>query len=216
MERANTAEFFRPTSPQDIHEQAIAHHLLDANLHHLGDASAGDTRAEHGLHIRHEETPPRAYLRDLLTPMELPLEGLGRHQVRKHASLMFPHLLRIAWLPVLIHIPLRRARNDAHLEQLARNQCSHRRGPKRIARSSPICHEVSDVVAQDEVERKVGVAKKSGNPDASTVLEKNGLTLTRSFPCTTFAEPDAAEPVVARHADSGRLADFAFELSASR
>jgi hypothetical protein len=55
-ERIQRKSFVGPVR-EDIHEQAVAHHLLDANLHYLGDASAGDTRAEHGLHIRHKEPP---------------------------------------------------------------------------------------------------------------------------------------------------------------
>src|SRR5258706_16352464 len=114
-ERIQRKSFVRPVR-EEVHEQAIMHYLLDANLHHLGDAGAGDTRAEHGFHVRHEEAPLCGYLRDLPPSMKLPLEGLGRDRVIKHDSLMFAHLLRFSWLSVLSHIPWRCDRNDAGLE----------------------------------------------------------------------------------------------------
>src|ERR1700677_771298 len=153
-ERVQRKSFVGPVRA-DIHEQAVTHYLLDAKLHYLGDTSAGDTRTEHGFDIRHEEAALCGYLRDLLTPMELPLEGFCRHWVIKHDSLMFPHVLRIGWLSVLSHIPRRRDRDDARLEQLSRHQCSHWWRAKAHRKVKSICHQVADVVAHDEFERKV-------------------------------------------------------------
>src|ERR1700755_2669616 len=135
-ERIQRKSFVRPVR-EEVHKQALTHYLLDANLHHLGDASAGDTRTEHGFHVRHEETPLCRYLRDLLTPMKLPLKGLGRHGVIKHDSLMPGHLLRFSCLPGLSKIRRRRDRNKAVIKRFASNKCPSGGGPKRTARSNP-------------------------------------------------------------------------------
>jgi hypothetical protein len=69
--------FVRPAR-EEIQEQAVAHRLLDANLQHLCDARAGDTRTQHRFDIRNEEAPFCGYLGDLLTRDSAVCAGVGR------------------------------------------------------------------------------------------------------------------------------------------